>query len=248
MGQSHALLLTYRSDTLDTLVVEFLVGSTFPYLTRDSFAMVRMKDIEMLGICRKILLKGEQMKNFLLTILLTLVVGNAVAHPDEVQFAPIPYSEDDLVTPNRVVGDGENEALVYRRPGANPCRPEAGCTKEWAVAEAVKAGLIPAHIAPKLIDEVRNGKHLAHAVKYGETFWMTEGATPEKRRFSPLARASWSGKCKTYSAMHWFVLHNRVSYHIMKIDAGGNWAGWKAGPINILIDTGARLSTLGKGD
>ena len=175
---------------------------------------------------------------FLFSVLLTLWVGNAVAAPDEVQFAPIPYSEDDLVTPNRVAGEGGERMLLYRRPGANPCRPQAGCTLEWALDEAVKAGLVPAHIAPKLIDEVRNGKHLAHAVKYGETFWMTEGATPEKLRFSPVARASWTDKAKTYSAMHWFVQENNVSYHVMKIDVCGNWSGWKAGPMSILIHEG----------
>ncbi len=165
---------------------------------------------------------------------------NVAEHDMPVAFTPIP--ETDLVTPNKVVGSGDTRILVYQRPGANPCNPKAGCTLEWAVGEAVKAGKIPAHIAPQLIDDVKNGKSLAHTVKHGDMFWMTEGASPEKLRFSPLARASWPDKGKTYPASHWFVAEGKTTYHVMKIDVCGNWAGWTAGPLQIPINEGALLN------
>jgi hypothetical protein len=172
----------------------------------------------------------------ILVAVLTIAFGSSAYA--EIQFAPL---DSDLVTPNRVVGKPGQEILVYRRPGANPCKVAAGCTIEWAVGEAVKAGKIPAEIAPKLIEEVKHGKYLPHEVKYGDIFWMTEGSTPEKLRFSAMARASWSDKNKTYPAMHWFVMDGTVSYHIMKIDICSNWAGWTAGPIRLLIDKGNEM-------
>jgi hypothetical protein len=171
------------------------------------------------------------LKSILVAVL--TVVFSFSARAEELQFAPL---DSDLVTPNRVIevrGDG---VLVYRRPGANPCKEAAGCTLEWAVGQAVKAGKIPAHIAPKLIEEVKNGKYLAHEVKYGDVFWTTEGATPDKLRFSPKAIASWGDKNKTYSAAHWYVNDGVKSYHIMKIDACGNWSGWTTGLMTLLIE------------
>ena len=128
---------------------------------------------------------------------------------------------------------------AYKNPGANPCNPDVGCTIDWALAQAMKYNDWPQEAVDHLKDQVLHGTAESYMIKNGQSFWMTEGQTPETRAYHPKSFAMFDPTRIEPSTL-WFYQIGDLTYYLVKVQICGNWAGWVDKRIKLLIDKGNR--------
>lgn len=113
---------------------------------------------------------------------------------------------------------------VWRNRGADPCKSEAGCTKEWMLSQLHTYDSWPRQVVKALIKAVESGGNSMTMVCDGQRLAMSWGKHVPK--FSIHTTVRWGGgECEP--AMYWHADHEAVRYHFVKVQVCGNWGGWK---------------------
>ena len=170
--------------------------------------------------------------SMLMGVLLALMVGESAtaAGPD------VDRRNSDEV--DQVVHDVIAHKLQkpYYKPGANPCDPKGGCTPEWVKEQVIKQMKWPEKETEILFGLAKTTAGAPYQMEYKWEGWMSGGGSVGSNgqrtapEFHKLMVAVWSaGESHTEEALHWEYKtpNGQFVYHLLKIDACGNWAGWR---------------------
>jgi hypothetical protein len=113
----------------------------------------------------------------------------------------------------------------WTKVGGDPCNPQAGCTLEWALDQAIKKASWPVEVKKEFVSARQRVEPEVFYVKRGWKGWMTWGQY--HRKFRPDTVASWDAK-QVEPADLWRVNHQGKAYHLIKVVKCGNWGGWVA--------------------
>lgn len=116
-----------------------------------------------------------------------------------------------------------DDVFRWRHVGVNPCNPAAGCTLDWALAQAEIHNGWPREVTDKF-KELTRGPAEDVILKNGWTGWMTEGSTPEKVAYHPNTLAVWPAD-QEEPAWRWQVLFEDILYSLLLVGKCKNWGG-----------------------